>query len=108
MMPATMPPAEAELRHHRQPPQHLGHDRLEGDGSNDSLNVAVADIDESTGAPAGITYKVTLSDTSPLRPALAGLNGYLLIGRKGALGMCWPVVNAMLSDLAATAPNRPQ
>ncbi|MCP3720802.1 G1 family glutamic endopeptidase [Paraburkholderia sp. CNPSo 3281] len=53
-----------------------------GDG-NDNLNVAVVDIDESTGVPTGFSNKVTLSDTSPLDPTLAGMNGYLFLGWKG-------------------------
>jgi Peptidase A4 family len=53
-----------------------------GDG-NDNLNVAVVDIDESTGAPTGFSNKVTLGDTSPLNPTLAGMNGYLFLGWKG-------------------------
>jgi hypothetical protein len=53
-----------------------------GDG-NDNLNVAVVDIDESTGVPTGFSNKVTLGDTSPLNPTLAGMNGYLFLGWKG-------------------------
>ncbi|OJA84389.1 hypothetical protein BGV71_12420 [Burkholderia ubonensis] len=53
-----------------------------GDG-NDSLNVAIVDIDESTGVPTGFSNKITLGDTSPLNPTIAGMNGYLFLGWRG-------------------------
>jgi hypothetical protein len=53
-----------------------------GDG-NDQLNVAIVDINESTGVPTGFSNKITLGDTSPLTPTIAGLNGYLFVGWRG-------------------------
>jgi hypothetical protein len=50
---------------------------------NDHLNVAVVDVDPLTGAPTGLSNKVILGDTSPIRPALAALNGNLYLAWKG-------------------------
>ncbi|WP_415494335.1 hypothetical protein, partial [Burkholderia ubonensis] len=41
------------------------------------------DIDESTGVPTGFSNKITLGDTSPLNPTIAGMNGYLFLGWRG-------------------------
>jgi hypothetical protein len=50
---------------------------------NDNLSVAIVDIDPMTGAPTGFSSKVILGDTSPVRPALASLNGNLYLAWKG-------------------------
>jgi hypothetical protein len=50
---------------------------------NDNLNVAVVDTDVSTGNATGISRKTTLGDTSPERPSLVGMNGYLFLSWKG-------------------------
>ncbi|MCU7756879.1 G1 family endopeptidase (plasmid) [Bacillus cereus] len=51
--------------------------------SNDNLNVAIVDIDKQTGAPTGFSNKIILEDTSPVRPALAFLDGSLYLAWKG-------------------------
>jgi hypothetical protein len=50
---------------------------------NDNLNVAVVAIDPATGRATGFSNKVILGDTSPVRPALASLNGSLYLAWKG-------------------------
>jgi hypothetical protein len=50
---------------------------------NDNLNVATVALDGPSGAPIGLINKVILSDTSPVRPTLAVLNGNLYLGWKG-------------------------
>jgi hypothetical protein len=50
---------------------------------NDNLNVAVVDTDVSTGNATGISRKTILGDTSPERPSLVGMNGYLFLSWKG-------------------------
>jgi len=50
---------------------------------NANLNVATVALDPVSGAPTGIINKVILGDTSPVRPALAVLNGNVYLAWKG-------------------------
>jgi len=50
---------------------------------NDNLNVATVALDPGSGAPTGIVNKTILGETSPVRPALAVLNGAIYLAWKG-------------------------